>query len=254
VITRRLAILAALALTVAGIPMASADADADARAKAAAHFKQGQAFFQRADYDRALTEYQAAFELSEEPSLIFNIALCHDRAPRPDLALAAFRRYLELAPNGSVADEAREDVARLTPIVDRLIAERAAQDASRREREAAARHSTAAPLPAPPPARSHAPRYVMAAGAAVLAIGATAHVLAWRTRGRLTAAPDPDAYFTDRATFETERGLAIGAYAIGAATLATGLILERVLGSRSRVEISIAVAPDASTVAVAWSR
>jgi tetratricopeptide (TPR) repeat protein len=114
-------------------------ADPTERAKAAAHFKQGQEFFKVADYDRAITEYEAAYALSNEPLLIFNIGLCHDRAKRPDKALEAFQRYLAVAPTGDVADEAREDVARLTPIVDQL--RRAAEQA--READAARRAQAA---------------------------------------------------------------------------------------------------------------
>lgn len=230
---------------------ARADAAADTRAKAAAHFKQGQAFFQHADYDRALAEYQAAYELSAEPLLVFNIALCHDRAQRPEPALQAFQRYLELAPNGAVADEARDDVARLAPIVDRLAAERAAEAARRTPPAVIA---PIPPPPVPPPAPSRIPRYVMLAGAGVVAIGVTAHALAWRTRGQLSSAPDPDAYYTDLDSFRLERGVAIGAYAVGALTLATGLVLDRVLRPRAGLEVSVGVVPGGAAIAVGWAR
>jgi tetratricopeptide (TPR) repeat protein len=137
--------LSVLALAI-GVTAASAQ-PSDDRAKAAAHFKQGQEFFKVNDYDRALKEYQAAFELSHEPLLVFNIALCHDRANRPEQALDGFKHYLDLAPNGSVAGEAREDVARLAPIVDTIRAERTAEEARRRDqlrREQAERDATAA--------------------------------------------------------------------------------------------------------------
>src|SRR3954470_10592709 len=124
---RPVAILAMFAVVAAlTLGAASAQADSDARTQAAAHTRQGQAFFQRGDFDRALAEYQIALDLSAEPLLIFNIALCHDRANRPEDALQAFQHYLELASNGSVADEARSDVARLIPIVEHRAASRAA--------------------------------------------------------------------------------------------------------------------------------
>ena len=112
---------------------AGAEPNAGNREKAAAHFRQGQAFFQAQDYDRALAEYQAAFDLSAEPLLIFDIALCHDRANRPEQALQDFRRYLAHVSTGTVADEAREDVARLVPIVDKIVADRKAEEARRRD-------------------------------------------------------------------------------------------------------------------------
>jgi tetratricopeptide (TPR) repeat protein len=106
-----------IVMLVAGVVAAQPSGD---RAKAASHFKQGQEHFKAGDYDRAIAEYETAYTLSKEPVLIFNIGLCHDRAKRPGKALEAFQHYLELAPNGEVADEAREDVARLMRVVDEL--------------------------------------------------------------------------------------------------------------------------------------
>jgi tetratricopeptide (TPR) repeat protein len=127
-------IVAALAATAAAQPPRGT------RASAAARFKQGQAFFKASDYDHALIEFEAAYELSHEPALIFNIALCHDRAKRPVEALAMFQRYLALVPGGDLADEAREDVARLVPIVEAMRArdQAAAAELADQQRQAAA--------------------------------------------------------------------------------------------------------------------
>lgn len=254
-----LALAAVVALVALRAAPARAQPDVATRAKAAAHFRQGQAFFQNRDFDRALAEYQAALDLSAEPLLIFNIALCHDRANRPEPALAAFQRYLELAPTGAVADEARDDIARLTPIVAKLAAERTTEAARRREeaarRAATARREEAARRAERADARRRRLRNSMiAAGAVVAVAGATFHGLAWRTRNRLSDAPDPDAYFADRDTFKLERNVAIGAYAAGAITIATGLILGRVLRPHNGVEVSAAVTPGSVAMAVGWSR
>ena len=93
----------------------------------------------------------------------------------------------------------------------------------------------------------------MIAGAAIAAIGATAHVLAWRARTRMVEAPDPDAYFAERDTFQLERGVAIGAYAAAAVTLAAGVALGYALRPRA-VELSVAVGPGSAALAVGWSR
>ena len=229
---------------------AGAQPDPGNREKAASHFRQGQAFFQAQDYDRALAEYQAAFDLSSEPLLIFNIALCHDRANRPEQALQDFRRYLAHVSTGAIADEAREDVARLVPIVDKIVADRKADEA-RRHDEAGRRDAARAQAQA---RASHVRLYVVVAGAVVAAAGATSHVLAWRTRDRMTHAPDPDSYFAARDTFKLERGITIGAYAAGAVTIATGLILGRVLSPRDGVEVSAAISPSGAALTVGWAR
>jgi tetratricopeptide (TPR) repeat protein len=226
---------------------ARAEPDTPARAQAAARFRQGQAYFQRQDYDRAIAEYQAAFDLSGEPSLIFNIALCYDRTDRPEPALQAFRRYLELAPDGTISEEARNDVARLVPIVEKRAADRAAHEQAAR-REAAARDEAVA-------RRVRVARYVIVAGAAVAVTGATFHVLASRTRGRLSREPGPDAYLADRHTFEIRRDVAIGGYAAGALTIATGLVLAHFADERSDgPRLSAAITPRGATMMVGWSR
>lgn len=252
------ALVAAVALVGPRVEPARAQAEAPNRAAAAAHTRQGQAYFSRGDYDRAIAEYQAAFELSGEPSLIFNVALCYDRTDRPEPALEAFQRYLSLAPAGSVADEARDDVARLVPIVEKLRADRAAGEARRRDeaarrqaeaREAAARDERAAAR------RTTISRALLIAGAAFVAGGAAAHVVAWRTRDRLTHAPDAEAYFADHDSFVLQRNLAIGAYAVGAAALATGAIFALTARRASdAAQVSAAIVPGGATMVIAWSR
>ncbi|HWO26916.1 MAG TPA: tetratricopeptide repeat protein [Kofleriaceae bacterium] len=253
----RLARLALLVLCAAtalrAAPAAAQPAQPDDRSKAASHFKLGQTYYKSGDYERAIAEYKAAFELSKEPSLIFNIALCHDRAQRPEEALKEYRHYLDLAPSGDVADEARDEVARLTPIVDKRAADRstaqAAEEAARRERE----RREAMSRPAPPASR--VPLYIMGAGALVVAAGGVAHVLAVRTRGQLETEQDPEAYFNGRDTFELQRNVAIGAYAVGAATVLTGLVLKlTVFRQRGAPEVSAAVTPHGALVTVGWSR
>jgi tetratricopeptide (TPR) repeat protein len=239
-------------------PVWAQPADPAARAQAAAHTRQGQAYFGRGDYDRAIAEYQAAFDLSGEPSLIFNIGLCYDRTDRPEQALQTFQRYLDLAPSGSVADEAHNDVARLVPVVEKLRAERAIAAARRRDddarRQAAAREAaeqqerTAA-------RRTTISRVFLITGAAFVAVGGASHVLAWRTRDQLAGDRNADDYFRDRDTFATQRNVAIVGYAAGAAVLATGAILALTVHHASEApRISAAIVPGGAAMVVAWSR
>jgi tetratricopeptide (TPR) repeat protein len=246
----------AVAIAVLGVGAAPARADGDASGRARAHFRQGQAFFQAREYDRALAEFQIAFDLSREHSLVFNIALCHDRANRPEQALQAFQRYVVLAPEGAVADEARESIARLTPIVDKIATERAAGRASEeaRRRDEAARHDAAARSVAGQ-RRQRIARTIVLSGAVVALAGGVAHTLAWRTGQRLADPADLDTYVADRDTFRLQRAIAIGAYGAGALTIATGLILGRtLLRGDGGPEISAALTPGGAAVAVRWSR
>ena len=232
----------------------------DVRAIAASHFKQGQAYFKLGDYDRAIAEYQAAFDLSAEPSLIFNIGLCHVRANRSEEALASFKRYLELAPDGSVSEEAREEVARLTPIVEKAAADRDAKAAAERaaqqkaeeaQRREAARRAARERANAPP---SRVPLYVMIGGGVAAAVGVTFHVLAFQSRNTMADSTSPDSYFDARDAFRTQRVVSIVGYSVGAAALATGLIRKATVVRRAEVEVSAAPAPGGATVMVGWSR
>jgi len=239
-----LALVALVAL--AALFVAPARAQSEDREKAAAYFRQGQAYFQRGDYDRALAEYKAAYQLSKEPTLIFNIGLCHARANRPEEALLAFQRYLELDPNGDVADETREEVARLMPAVEKIREERAKEEAARRERE---RNRPRVLAPASP-----VPLYIAAGGAAIGAAGAVFHLLSLRTRDKVAEPQDYDSYLERVDSFKLQRNIAIAGYVTGALTIVTAGILRITVFRRRELEVAPAVSPGGAGVAVRWWR
>jgi len=81
---------------------------------AKSRFRQGKAFHDLGAYDQAIAEFEAAFALVPLPELVFNIARAQQKKNEIDKALETYRRYLELDPEGRVADEARRQVAVLT--------------------------------------------------------------------------------------------------------------------------------------------
>ena len=258
---RLLAILAVFALVATLAPgAAQAQAEPDTRTQAAAHVRQGQAYFERHDFDRALAEYQTALELSAEPSLIFNIALCHDRANRAEEALKMFQRYLELAPDGSVAEEARGDIARLTPIVEKIRADREAEQTRQREdaaRRAEADRRAGAALRSAVAAnrRAKLARYLIVGGAMVAGAGGITYYLAHQHADGIGTNLDPMHYLDDRNTVLTERDIAYGACAVGGVALATGLVLALTArGAGDGAQLSAAITPGGATLSVAWSR
>jgi hypothetical protein len=266
---RLLAILAVFALVAtltSGAAQAQAPApapaDSDARTQAAGHVRQGQAYFERRDFDRALVEYQTALNLSGEPSLIFNIALCHDRANRPEEALRMFLRYLELAPGGDVAEEARGDVARLTPIVEKIVADREAERARQqaeaaRRADADQRAEVALRTAAAKNRRAKIARYLIVGGAMVLAAGGVTYYLASQHADGVKTDFDPGNYLAERKAIAAERDVAYVGYAVGGVTLAAGLIVAltaRGAGDGDGVRVSAAITPGGATLSVAWSR
>lgn len=84
-----------------------------ARAKAKLHIKKARAAYQAGDYDQAVAEYEVAYKLLPLDDILFNegqILRVKDDKPA---ALEAYRRYLEAAPDGAHAEEARGYVQEL---------------------------------------------------------------------------------------------------------------------------------------------
>lgn len=59
------------------------------------HFKQGVSLFKDGDYRSALFEFEAAYELSGNPQLLYNIAVSHDELHHYAAAIVAYEQYLE---------------------------------------------------------------------------------------------------------------------------------------------------------------
>src|SRR5689334_5530641 len=89
----------------------------DAKA-AEAHYRQGEAFFSAKNYDKAIDEFQAAYDLVSKPALLFNLGLCYRAKGDHQQALENFKRYIEADPRGNQAKETAEYIAALTVLVD----------------------------------------------------------------------------------------------------------------------------------------
>jgi tetratricopeptide (TPR) repeat protein len=117
--TSALALVAALGLAVLAPRTGRADEVAgmvdgdDGRAVAKAHFEQGRAFQDARAYERAIIEYQAAYAISPQPELLFNIGQCYRLGGQPRSAVLYYQRYLQLVADGGASDEARAHVATL---------------------------------------------------------------------------------------------------------------------------------------------
>jgi len=85
----------------------------EAKQKARAHMKQAEAYLKTEAYEKAVEEYQAAYKAVPRPGFLFNIGLTYERAGDKQKALEQYGRYLDLAPEGTVATEARARVAAL---------------------------------------------------------------------------------------------------------------------------------------------
>ena len=87
--------LASLAVCVGALlaaPVAGAQTDPDAEARA--RFDRGIALFEAGDARGALAEFQRAYDLSQRPSLLFNLAATHQSLHEYAEAIDALRRFL----------------------------------------------------------------------------------------------------------------------------------------------------------------
>jgi hypothetical protein len=150
---RALVLVMALATVARAEPRKIDDAK---KTEAIAHFRQGEEYFKSAQWEAAIKEYRAAYELTGEPLMIFDIALANEKAGNAEPAYDGYEQYLREVNLGSAADEARAGKARLQRTVDRIKSERAeherveaaaAAEAARHEaerREAARAHAVIA--------------------------------------------------------------------------------------------------------------
>jgi hypothetical protein len=120
--TRALVIVLAIAAT------AHAEPSDAKKAEAIAHFRQGEEYFKSAQWEAAIKEYRAAYELTGEPLMVFDIALANEKAGNAEPAYDGYEQYLHSVSLGTAADEARAGKARLQRTVDRIRAERAEVD------------------------------------------------------------------------------------------------------------------------------
>ncbi len=97
------------ALALVGLLAVSAHAQprADGKAEAERRFQQAEALYKRRDYLAAAAEYQAAYDLSGLPGLLYNVAQSYRLGGEKEKAAAAYRLFLEKAPDHQLAEVAR---------------------------------------------------------------------------------------------------------------------------------------------------
>jgi tetratricopeptide (TPR) repeat protein len=77
------------------------------------HFESGVAYLEESDYENALAAFKKAYELSNRPEILLNVATVHERLGQPAPAIAALEEYLKVAPNGEHADTVRRRIENL---------------------------------------------------------------------------------------------------------------------------------------------
>src|SRR5438094_10470400 len=98
--TRRAGGAAALALVLACVRAAAAPVD-DRRAAARIHFTEGSKFYDTGRYLDAAAEYERAFLLVDDPSLLFNMGQAYRLGGDAARALRSYRAYLRRVPDAA---------------------------------------------------------------------------------------------------------------------------------------------------------
>ena len=87
--------IAALAFALATVASVAA---ADPKADAKPHITAADTAYKLGEFDKALTEYSAAYEIFKAPGLLFNIAQCHRNLGQYEKAVFFYEGYLRADP------------------------------------------------------------------------------------------------------------------------------------------------------------
>lgn len=102
------ALLVALLLLSGGSSAAKGSRDFDR------HITEGSRLYAERSYDRAIAEYEAAYQLQAQPALLINIGLCHYKADRPRQALDYYQQALKAKLTREEREEVLANVAKAT--------------------------------------------------------------------------------------------------------------------------------------------
>jgi tetratricopeptide (TPR) repeat protein len=222
--------LIAAAIALFALSTAHAEPPEDAKD----HFIKGRRAYDLGMYDKAIAEYQLAYNLKPDPALLFNIAQCHRLANHLELAVVFYQNYLDLVPTSPKRPEIVEAIVQLKREI------RANRPLEQKEK-----FDSLPPrlddFPDPP----HPGGRMMTLGATLLACGLVAGAGAGIAFG--LAAADKAAEITyasehhvpfDPATESAGRSLQLGSilgYALGGAVAVVGVVLIAV-GARTKPE------------------
>jgi tetratricopeptide (TPR) repeat protein len=112
----RLIVVALLGVALVAAP---ARADDAATKTAKRHYERGEKLFALGKFDKALDEYQQAFDAKPLPDFLYNIGQCYRNLGDLDQAIFSFRKYLKLQPEAADRDKVDKLIADLEDKRDR---------------------------------------------------------------------------------------------------------------------------------------
>jgi tetratricopeptide (TPR) repeat protein len=142
-----------LAFVIAFGAVTTARADDGAAASAREHYQKGTSFYDLGRYADAIKEFEAAYEIKNDPALLYNLAQSNRLAGNSEQALHFYRTYLRYVPKAANRAEIEERIKQL----DQLVAQKSAAQTTPPV-QVAPPENVAPPLQtAPPPPTPAAP-------------------------------------------------------------------------------------------------
>jgi tetratricopeptide (TPR) repeat protein len=112
----RLFVVALFGVALLAVP---ARADDAATKTAKRHYERGEKLFALGKFDKALDEYQQAFDAKPLPDFLYNIGQCYRNLGDLDQAIFSFRKYLKLEPDAADRDKVEKLITDLEDKRDR---------------------------------------------------------------------------------------------------------------------------------------
>jgi tetratricopeptide (TPR) repeat protein len=91
-------VVVSAALICAPVTASAQDKDADNKAAAKEHWSRGTSFYDLGRYDQAITEFEAAYQLKNDPAFLFNLAQAYRMAGKHERAVHFYKTYLRYVP------------------------------------------------------------------------------------------------------------------------------------------------------------
>src|SRR5512138_2924471 len=86
-------------------------------AEAKDHYQKALKFYDLAKYDEPIKEFEAAYEIKDEPVLLYNIAQAYRLATRYPEALRFYRTYLKRSPKAPNKGEVEQKIADMETLI-----------------------------------------------------------------------------------------------------------------------------------------
>jgi tetratricopeptide (TPR) repeat protein len=86
--------------------------------KATEHYEKARRFYNVGKYTEAVDEYEAAYLISADPVMLFNIAQCHRLNSQPEEAIRFYKNYLRNSPEASNRADVEKKIGEMEKLAE----------------------------------------------------------------------------------------------------------------------------------------